>query len=324
MGPARFQETQPSARRAKQSGHAAAPARKRSRPSPATSAARPQRRRQDRRPAPSAGPTPARTRGPRARLDPPADGDPRRRIGRLETDFDNLRAAFQWSLELSDSETALRLASSLQPLWLGRCRMLEGLAWFDAALAGQPAGAEPVAPEVRVRALADAVVLDAYTATPRRLAKAEEAVARARPLGDPALLGRALFAAGCAAGYVGADGRPYLEEAIMLAREAGDTRTLAGSLARQAFVERRLRRPGRRAIGSRRGTCPGRAGWQRPHRTELQDLAERCSDRARRASSGEIHTHRPYLRSRSGAGGPVEAVRRGLAWPRACAHGTAR
>ena len=171
-----------------------------------------------------------------AHLDPPADGDPRRRIGRLETDFDNLRAAFQWSLELSDSETALRLASSLQPLWLGRCRMLEGLAWFDAALAGQPASAERVAPEVRVRALADAVVLDAYTATPRRPAEAKEAVARARQLGDPALLGRALFAAGCAAGYLGADGRPYLEEAIMLARAAGDTRTLAGSLARQAFV----------------------------------------------------------------------------------------
>ena len=171
-----------------------------------------------------------------ARLDPPADGDPRRRMGRLETDIDNLRAAFQWSLELSDSETALRLASSLQPLWLGRCRMLEGLAWFDAALAGQPAGAEPVAPEVRVRALADAVVLDAYTATPRRLGEAKEAVAWARQLGDPALLGRALFAAGCAAGHLGVDGRPYLEEAIMLARQAGDTRTLAGSLARQAFV----------------------------------------------------------------------------------------
>ena len=171
-----------------------------------------------------------------ARLDSPVDGDPRRRIGRLEAEIDNLRAAFQWSLELSDTETALRLASSLQPLWLGRCRMLEGLVWFDAALADQPATAGPVAPEIRVRALADAVVLDAYTATPRRLAEAKEAVARARQLGDPALLGRALFAAGFGASYLGADGRPYLEEAIVLARQAGDTRTLAGSLARQAWV----------------------------------------------------------------------------------------
>ena len=135
-----------------------------------------------------------------ARLDTPADGDPPRQIRRLEADIDNLRAAFGWSLELSDRETALRLASSLQPLWLGRSRMFEGLAWFDAALTGDLATAEPLAPQVRVRALAHVSELDSWTGSPRNMALAGQAVALARQLGDPALLGRALAAAGYAAG----------------------------------------------------------------------------------------------------------------------------
>lgn len=36
-------------------------------------------------------------------------------------------------------------AISLQPLWLDRSRMVEGLAWFDAALDGQPPGQQPQA-----------------------------------------------------------------------------------------------------------------------------------------------------------------------------------
>ncbi len=170
-----------------------------------------------------------------ARLGPPADGDPRRLIRRLDADIDNLRAAFGWSLELSDAETALRLTSSLQPLWLGRCRMLEGLAWFDAVLAAQPGGAEPIAAEVRVRALADAALLADWTGTPR-LTQAEEAVALARELGDPALLGRALLGAGYSAGLLAEAGRPYFTEAIALARQAGDEWTLAQILGRQGFA----------------------------------------------------------------------------------------
>jgi len=174
------------------------------------------------------------------RLDAPgdadADGGPRQLIKSLEAEIDNLRAAFEWSLELSDQQAALRLASSLQPMWQGRCRMLEGLAWFDTALAAQPAGAEPVAPEVRARALADAALLGGYTATPRRgMPWAEEAIVLARTLGDPALLGRALLGAAFAAGYLADTGRPYFEEAAALARQAGDDRSLAQILARQAF-----------------------------------------------------------------------------------------
>jgi len=88
---------------------------------------------------------------------------------------------------------------------------------------------------VWVRATADAAVLAAWVdALPRRMAQAEQAVAMARDLGDPVLLGRALAAAGCAAGNMFEDGRPYFEQAIPLARQAGDAQTLAQILGFQA------------------------------------------------------------------------------------------
>jgi len=170
-----------------------------------------------------------------ARLDQPGDDDRRQLIRRLEADIDNIRAAAAWSMELSDPGTALQLASSLQPLWLGRFRQLEGLALFDAAMAGQ-AGAESVAPKVRVRALADAAVLDSWSDGPRRMVLAKEAVALARQVGDSALLGRALAAAGCASGWLVGDGGPYFSEADVLAREARDDWTLAQILGWRAFA----------------------------------------------------------------------------------------
>ena len=71
---------------------------------------------------------------PRWRLcsTPPARAGHEQRLEQAETDIDNLRAAFAWSRENSDIALALQLASSLQPLWLGRGRIREGLTWFDA------------------------------------------------------------------------------------------------------------------------------------------------------------------------------------------------
>ena len=70
-----------------------------------------------------------------ALLDTPADGGYERRIEQAEAEIDNLRAAFAWSRERSDTELALTLASALQPLWLSRGRIQEGLNWLGAALA---------------------------------------------------------------------------------------------------------------------------------------------------------------------------------------------
>jgi predicted ATPase len=67
-------------------------------------------------------------------LDTPGRVDYGRRLAQVELEIDNLRAAFSWSREHGDPELALQLASSLQPLWLARGRIREGLALLHAAL----------------------------------------------------------------------------------------------------------------------------------------------------------------------------------------------
>ena len=67
-------------------------------------------------------------------LDVPWHSGYEQHLERIDTEVDNLRAAFRWSRQNGDVDLALRLASSLQPLWRSRGRHLEGLAWFDAIL----------------------------------------------------------------------------------------------------------------------------------------------------------------------------------------------
>ncbi len=135
-----------------------------------------------------------------ALLDAPARSDYHQRVEQADEEMDNLRSAFGWSIETGDIGRALELASSLLPLWLSRGRIQEGLAWFDAALADGNASHDDMAPPVRARVLADKVVLDAWV-NDYNLSDAEQALAIARELDDPALLARALTACGSAAVY---------------------------------------------------------------------------------------------------------------------------
>ena len=134
-------------------------------------------------------------------LDAPADRDYERLIEQAESEIDNLRAAFGWSRENSDVELALTLASSLQPLWNARGRLREGLVWFDAALADLHAQHPGVAPAVRARALADRAVLAVRMGAADSLDQAQQALAIAREVDDPALLARALTACGLVAAF---------------------------------------------------------------------------------------------------------------------------
>src|SRR3984893_17506686 len=127
-------------------------------------------------------------------LDAPADRDYEQRIEQAETEIDNLRAAFGWSRENSDVELALTLASSLQPLWQARGRLREGLTWFDTALADLDAQHPGVAAAVLARALADSAMLSLSVGVGAADSpdQAQQALAIARDLDDPALLARAL------------------------------------------------------------------------------------------------------------------------------------
>ena len=114
---------------------------------------------------------------------------------RPTAEIDNLRAAFAWSRENSDTELALTLASSLQPLWLTRGRIQEGLKWLGAALADEsPESADTSA--ARVRASVDKALLLSFVGMTDDVDDGERTLAAARELGDPALVVRALTACG--------------------------------------------------------------------------------------------------------------------------------
>ena len=164
-------------------------------------------------------------------LDAPADSGYQARVEWAEAEIDNLRTAFAWSRETSDTELALTLASALQPLWWTRGRVQEGLNWLSAAIAGDSplsAGASAA----HVRACADRALLLSMTGSTEGREEAEQALAVARELGDPALVMRALTTCGALGNPRDREvGRPLFAEATELARELGDSRSLAQIIA---------------------------------------------------------------------------------------------
>ncbi len=172
-----------------------------------------------------------------ALLDEATNSGHQLRIEQTETEIDNLRAAFAWSCEHADIEDGLRLVSSLQPLWLSRGRrILEGLTWFFALLTehGEPPLA--VTPALRARAIADKAMLTSVIAAPDSLELVEQSLAIAREIGEPGLLLRALTACGSTAVFDAEVARPYLTEAIGLARSIGDNWRLSQALWWQAYA----------------------------------------------------------------------------------------
>src|SRR6476646_1207633 len=169
-------------------------------------------------------------------LDEPFTKESLRVVEQAETEFDNLRAAFGWSRERNATEDALRLVSSLQPLWLSRGRILEGLSWLYAIPADETQYASRVPRAVHARALADKAMLASVISAPDTLEHVEQSLTIAREVGEPALLLRALTACGSTAVFTPDMARPYLAEALELARALGDTWRLSQVLWWQAFT----------------------------------------------------------------------------------------
>ena len=107
--------------------------------------------------------------------------------------------------------------------------------WFDAALADLDAPHAQVAAGVRARALADRAMLAIWGGAADSLDQAQQGLAIAREVNDPALLARALTACGLIAALVSAElAGPYFAEAIGLARALDDRWRLSQILAWQA------------------------------------------------------------------------------------------
>ncbi|WP_204807064.1 LuxR family transcriptional regulator [Mycobacterium riyadhense] len=176
-----------------------------------------------------------------ALLDNPGDADYAQRLDDAETQIDNLRAAFVWSRENSDTDLALALASSLLPLWMTRGRIREGRDWFDAVLASGKVHVNTrqveVGAAVRARALADKALLDVFVDVATGMDQAQQALAIAREVNDPALLARALTTCGLIAVAVARAeaAAEYFAEAIDLARAVDDRWRLAQILTYQAI-----------------------------------------------------------------------------------------
>ncbi|GAA2399701.1 helix-turn-helix transcriptional regulator [Mycolicibacterium llatzerense] len=171
-----------------------------------------------------------------SRLSAPAQTGHDQRVAQAEAEMDNLRGAFEWSLENHDTEEALALASSLHVLWWTRGRVQQGRAWFNAAL---PKDERPdVSAEVYARALAEHSFLDTWVTGSAAMDKARQALAIAREVDEPTLLARALTACGFTSGYTGDAelAATFFSEAGELARTAGDGWSLIQILAWQSNV----------------------------------------------------------------------------------------
>jgi predicted ATPase/DNA-binding NarL/FixJ family response regulator len=167
-------------------------------------------------------------------LDAPARDGWAQHIEQVDIEIDNLRAAFTWSLENGDRAEAVQMATSLQPLWLARGRVLEGAAWLHAAAAELDSINLP--PALRARAVADMAILTSWLeGIVEAREPTREALAIARDIGDPELLARTLTACGAVVAHDYAAAEPFFTEATALARALGESWRLCQILGRQTF-----------------------------------------------------------------------------------------
>jgi predicted ATPase/DNA-binding XRE family transcriptional regulator len=192
---------------------------------------------------------------------------------RLDAEHDNLRSALTWVLADGDADLALRFAAALWPFWSDRGHLGEGRRWVDAALdlADGEGAADAIRATALVGAARLAVEHGAFEEAARRLVQAEpltrslptacletlliagrlawernayaeaercyaEAGALAHALGDPASEAAAGSGFGFSRIFSGdpVGGAARCNQAVALARAAGDRRALIESLAAAA------------------------------------------------------------------------------------------
>src|SRR5205823_1049246 len=106
------------------------------------------------------------------------------RLGQLEREHDNLRAAMRWSLEWGeagqDAEMALRFGAALRRFWVVHGNISEGRAFLERALVASK-GAEAA---VRAKGLATAASLAVYqNDMDRAEASCQESLVQSRACG---------------------------------------------------------------------------------------------------------------------------------------------
>jgi predicted ATPase/class 3 adenylate cyclase len=142
-------------------------------------------------------------------------------LARLDAELANIRAALAWARE-HEPAIGLRTATALWRYWLQRGQLDEGKRWLERFVSTGDDGAHD---EARVQALG-ALGGVAYWQhdLPTMRAAYAEALEIARELGEPALVGRALYDASYSAAIAGDHARGFamLREAAALAERTGD------------------------------------------------------------------------------------------------------
>ena len=161
-------------------------------------------------------------------------------LPKLDPEVDNLRTALEWSLDHGDPTLALRLAGMLELFWDIRARYAEGVKWLEAALAAAGNDA-PTADRARARR-AQVRLLGPHgstTASREELKELEEdALALSRETEDPGYVAATLVVLADSEAEETLPQRRRLalaDEALALAREAGDDRLIALALWEQAL-----------------------------------------------------------------------------------------
>jgi non-specific serine/threonine protein kinase len=154
-------------------------------------------------------------------------------LDRLDAEYDNLRAAIEWSLEI-DPMAALRLTGSLWQFWQLRGSLTEGRRWLEAALRRVGAAGQRERKRERARALFGASTLARDQGDcPSARVFAAESLALFREAEDPRGVVEALRAVGLSlleAGEPAEQVRPPLEESLTRARAMDDQRSVGVAL----------------------------------------------------------------------------------------------
>ena len=157
-------------------------------------------------------------------------------LDRLEVELGNLRAAIAFSLTQADIKPGLRLAASLRVYWMVRGRAAEGADALQALL-DMPAARQATLP--RARALAAVAHLLQQTGGYATAGDCcEEALVIARSAGDDYLVADLLHIRAWLLARQGQPGTamPLIEEGLSLARGLGESHLTARLLSARAFA----------------------------------------------------------------------------------------
>ncbi|MCI0474997.1 MAG: tetratricopeptide repeat protein [Anaerolineales bacterium] len=148
-------------------------------------------------------------------------------LAQLETEHDNIRAAFEWARAHQASQAGLRLATALRRFWLTRGDWVEGMQWLEQMLA-----LNHMPSPVRTQALNAAgnlaVSLGDYD---RATALYEEALTQSRAQSDPAVSAGILNNLGLLAKMQGeyARAEEFHRASLAVRQKLGDKLGMAGS-----------------------------------------------------------------------------------------------